>query len=172
VRLLAGGAPAAARHLNDLFLCLALATLALATLFFGVVPAVVSDEPSAFSTWSALLGRLVGAVLFAAAAFAPERPVPRRARATLLVATAATGVLVTIAVLIGLLSPHLPRGIEPDVTPVSPEGPWLHGHPDSELLRLGDRPRRRFSQRELHTHLGQQLQRRDDNGELLCQGCA
>jgi signal transduction histidine kinase len=122
--------------LDDLFLCLALATLSLANLFFGVVPAIVSDDASVFSTWSALLGRLVGGILFAAAAFAPERPVPRLARTTLLIGMAATGVLVAIAVLIGLLHSHLPRVIDADVTPVSPEGPWLQGHPVILVLQL------------------------------------
>lgn len=122
--------------LNELFLCLALVTLSLANLFFAVVPAIVGDDPSLFSTWSALLGRLVGATLFAAAAFAPARPVPRLARTTVLIGMGPTGMLVAIAVLIGLLHSHLPRVIEPDATPVSSEGPWLQGHPAILVLQL------------------------------------
>jgi signal transduction histidine kinase len=122
--------------LSDLFLFLALATLAFANLFFAVLPAVLGEDTSVFSTWSALLGRLVGGTLFAAAALVPQRAVPRVARTTLIVALAAAGLLVAIAVLIGLMRSHLPPGIEPGVTPESSDDPWLQGHPAILALQL------------------------------------
>jgi hypothetical protein len=47
--------------------------LAVSNLVFAAVPAVFSSDTSVFSTWSSLLGRLLGATLFAAAAIVPSR---------------------------------------------------------------------------------------------------
>ena len=114
------------RALDDLVLCLALAVMAMSNLLFAAVPAVFGTDTSVFSTWSALLGRLLGAALFAAAAVAPSRRlrVPRR---RLLAGWVCVGVaLGAIAAVVGWLEPQLPAGV--DVAPAGSSGrPHLEG---------------------------------------------
>jgi signal transduction histidine kinase len=100
------------RGLDDLVLCLALAVMAVSNLLFAALPAVVGSDTSVFSTWSALLGRLLGAMLFAAAAVVASRRV-RVSRGRLIAVWASVGaVLVAIAVGVGWLEPQLPSGVE------------------------------------------------------------
>jgi signal transduction histidine kinase len=122
--------------LDDLFLCAALAALFVANLCFATLPAVFGGDTSVFSTWSALLGRLVGAALFAAAALVPHRRLARRARTTLVVAMTVTAALAAIAVVVGLTQSHLPRGVEAGITPGSSDGPWLRGDPAVLVLQI------------------------------------
>ena len=100
------------RALDDLVLCMALAVMAVANLLFAALPAVVGSDTSIFSTWSTLLGRLLGALLFAAAAVIPSRRA-RVSRGRLVVVWAAAGaVLGAIAIGVGLLESQLPSGVE------------------------------------------------------------
>lgn len=122
--------------LDDLFLCLALATLFVANLCFAALPSIFGSDTSEFSTWSGLLGRLVGGALFAVAAFAPQRRVLRLGRTTLWVAASAAAALAAIAVMVGLLQSQLPRGVTSGVTPESSDGPWLQGHPAVLAMQL------------------------------------
>lgn len=65
--------------LNELLLAYALATLALLNLFFLNVPALVDLMPHDVVVWAELAGSVLGALLFALAAFAPPRRLPHPA---------------------------------------------------------------------------------------------
>ena len=62
-------------RLDDFMLCYSLSLLAFSNLFFAVIPAISSSGSDRFGTWARLVGQLLGAVLFAAAAVAPQRRV-------------------------------------------------------------------------------------------------
>ena len=117
------------RRLDDLILAHALGMFALTNLLFGAIPATIADgPPGRFATWAALICRLLGAMAFATAAFAPSRYVgiSRRWWAA---AGAPLAVVAVTAVLIGLLEPHLPIGVEARATPEASSAVRLVGHP-------------------------------------------
>ncbi len=63
--------------LNELMLASALAVLALSNLLFGALPSLEAPEPSELAAWAFLLGSMLGALLFALAAFVPRRQLPK-----------------------------------------------------------------------------------------------
>lgn len=79
--------------LNDLMLASALAVLALSNLLFGALPVLEVPEPSGLAAWGSLVGGLLGALLFALAAFVPRWEVPKPALVL------AGGAVVTSAIL-------------------------------------------------------------------------
>src|SRR5258708_31863307 len=84
------------RSLDDLVLAVALGTLAVGNLCFGAIPALVAEgQPAPVASWAGVGTRLLGALLFAAAAFVPRRPLVRLARASL-VGVGAAGVAVLL----------------------------------------------------------------------------
>jgi signal transduction histidine kinase len=113
------------RMLDDLVLCAALVALATSNLLFAAVPAVVGSDTSVFSTWSALLGRLLGAALFAAAAVVPSRRLRLSRRQLLAVWVGVGAVLGAIAAGVGWFEPRLASGVE--VMPGSSARPQLDG---------------------------------------------
>jgi signal transduction histidine kinase len=116
------------RVLEDLLLCMAFAVMAVSNLLFAAFPAVIASDTSVFSTWSSLLGRLLGATLFAAAAIVPSRRV-RISRGRLVAVWAAVAAMLgIIAVGVGWFEPRLPSGV--DVGPAESSGrPRLEGTP-------------------------------------------
>jgi signal transduction histidine kinase len=116
------------RALDALVLCLAFAVMAVSNLLFAALPAVVGSDTSVFSTWSASLGRLLGATLLAAAALVPSRRV-RLSSGTVLAVWAGVGALLAmITVAVGWFEPRLPSGVE--VAPAETSGrPQLEGAP-------------------------------------------
>jgi hypothetical protein len=70
-----------ALRLDDLLLASGLGVLALTDLFFRALPAVTGNRLNTFVTSSAISGRLFGALLLAAAAFAPGRTLASRRQA-------------------------------------------------------------------------------------------
>lgn len=60
-------------RMDDLLLACGLAVLALSNLFFRAVPAAVSDRNQSTFVWAAVVGRLLGALLLAAAASGSSR---------------------------------------------------------------------------------------------------
>jgi signal transduction histidine kinase len=70
-----------ALRLDDLLLASGLGVLALTDLFFRAVPAVTGNRLNTFVTSSAISGRLFGALLLGAAAFAPSRTLASRRHA-------------------------------------------------------------------------------------------
>ena len=85
------------RSLDDLVLAVALGTLAVGNLCFGAIPALVAEgQPAPVASWAGVGTRILGAFLFAAAAFVPRRPLVRLGRAGLVAAGGAVaGVLLT-----------------------------------------------------------------------------
>jgi signal transduction histidine kinase len=117
------------RRLDDLLLALGLGVFALTNLGFLAVPAMFSpSSPGRFAVWAALAGQMVGAVAFAAAAFGPPRRVrPRHAGArTVVVGVALLGIA---TVIVALLGPRLPAGVETRLSPEESDRPRLIGHP-------------------------------------------
>ena len=99
------------RRLDDLVLSIALSIMALSNLLFAAGPAVFGSDTSRFSTWSALSGRLLGAIAFAAAALAPATRVHAWRRRGFISALAVGAVLGLIALVVGALGDSLPRGV-------------------------------------------------------------
>ncbi|MEP6811852.1 MAG: histidine kinase [Actinomycetota bacterium] len=78
------------RSLDDLVLAVALGTLAVGNLCFGAIPALVAEgQPAPVASWAGVGTRILGALLFAAAAFVPRRTLVRLGRASLVGAGAA-----------------------------------------------------------------------------------
>lgn len=123
--------------LDSLALCLALVLLALPNLLFAAVPVVVASDTTVFSTWSALLGRLTGAIAFAFAAFAPAARLRRLSRAR-------TGVLIAapllflglIALGVAALEGELPRALPPGSAPELSGSVRIEGHWSIQSLQL------------------------------------
>jgi signal transduction histidine kinase len=118
------------RSLDDLVLFWALALFALTNLFFGALPAVVSDARSqAFGTWAALGGRFLASVVFAAASFAPRTRLSLSRRADALALLAPAALLAVVATVAASLSSRLPAGVEVELVPETSGRPRLDGHP-------------------------------------------
>ena len=125
------------RRLDDLALFAAFFLFALVNFFFAAIPAMVVDVGSPkFSTWAALSGRLVGAVGLAVAAFLPARRVHLSPRTTLLTLLSPVIVLAATAIVVGLLVPILPTGVEPGVSPEASNRPRFVGHPAILAVQL------------------------------------
>jgi signal transduction histidine kinase len=84
---------------RDLLALVAVGVLAVNNLFLSVLTTVVTDHPSAFTTWASHGTYVLGPVLLAAAALAPARPLPRRRRRELL-AVGGTGLVLGAIVLV------------------------------------------------------------------------
>src|SRR4051812_30670254 len=129
-RFLQGG------RLVDLLLGVALAVIGLSNLAFAVMPAAAGHAFAHWATWAAAAARLAGAVLFCAAAFAPDRTVRSRQRAVGW-GMAATVVLVTaIGLAFGAVGDMLPLGIDPELSPTSPGHPRVVGSPGVLAIQL------------------------------------
>ena len=114
--------------LADLLLFVALAVFAAANLFLSVVPALAGGDSGAVATWGVLGGRLIGAVLLAAAAFSGGRLLRaprRRARAVLAGTALAVALLV---VLVSALGDRLPAAIDRTLSPESSGRPRIVGN--------------------------------------------
>jgi signal transduction histidine kinase len=116
------------RALEDLLLSMALAALAVSNLVFAVIPAVISSDTSVFSTWSSLIGRLLGATLFAAAAILPSPRTHLSNRQLAAVWGIVAAVLAIIAGTVGWLEPRLPTGVDVEAAETS-NLPRLEGTP-------------------------------------------
>ena len=113
------------RAVSDLLLLCALAAMAAAN--FIAALSTVADTSLRFATWAPVGCRVVGSVLFAAAAFSPATLV-RRARTRSLWALATLGAVLTgIAVIVALAGTRLPVGVETELAG-DPGRPDLHGH--------------------------------------------
>jgi signal transduction histidine kinase len=114
---------------RHLLLTAALSTFAASNLLFSALPAIVETRPGAFATWAPVGGQLLGAVLFAAAALAPDRPLRRPVegarRLLALCALALAAVALTVAVAGG----SLPRALPADLSPESRARPQIVGNP-------------------------------------------
>jgi signal transduction histidine kinase len=95
--------------LNELMLAYGLAVLALSTLFLVTVPIMAGWAPDALTVWAAPAARSVGALLFALAAFAPNRQL-RRPRPALAAAGVATALLLA-TILVHVLARRPPSAV-------------------------------------------------------------
>jgi len=77
----------------------ALATLALGTLGFAAIPALVAEgQPDPVSSWAGIWIRILSALLFAVAAFTPRRQLVALGRASIVAAVyAATAIALVVA---------------------------------------------------------------------------
>jgi signal transduction histidine kinase len=89
------------RLLNELMLACAITALALSDLLFGTLPVLSGPVYSGLTAWASLSGSMLGALIFALAAYLPRAEVRRTAFALPASAVAATAVL---AVTAGLIS--------------------------------------------------------------------
>jgi signal transduction histidine kinase len=125
------------RALDDLALFAAFSVFALVNLFFAALPTMVTGTSSnALSTWAALSGRMLGALLLAVAAFVPrgKRLVRKRAGLTTFLGSAA--VLAIAAIFLSAFSGHLPSGVEAQVTPEESVRPRLDTHTTVLVVQL------------------------------------
>ena len=110
---------------SDLALACALAALAGASLVAAV--AAVSESLPRFGTWAPLIGRTLGSLLFAAAAFLPAVSVRRRRRAAAWGLAALGLALVLVVAAVAAAGDHLPVGVETEPAG-DPGRPNLDGH--------------------------------------------
>ncbi|MFL5886749.1 MAG: sensor histidine kinase [Thermoleophilaceae bacterium] len=120
----------------DLALTAALAVLGFTNLLFSSIPLAASSGAHRFSTWAPVAGRLLGAFLFALAAFVRGRRLNRPRRAVLPVMLACVGALAAIAVVFAVAAPHLPFGINPALSPTSPDRPRVVGNPTVLVVQI------------------------------------
>jgi signal transduction histidine kinase len=117
------------RSLDDVVLVAALGTLAVGNLCFGAIPALVAEgQPAPVASWAGVGTRLIGALLFAAAAFVPRRPLENLARAS---ADAFGGVaLAVMLVVIGVstMRSRLPSIAAPDEAKAAAARPEFFSH--------------------------------------------
>jgi signal transduction histidine kinase len=122
-------------HLSDLLLTGAMVVLALTNLFFSAIPSL-AGEPGDFEIWSPVGGRTLGALALALAAFAPPRRIPRPSRALAQLTAACVAAVVLIGVLAAVVGPHIPAGIDPDLSPEASGRPRIVGSPGLLALQL------------------------------------
>jgi signal transduction histidine kinase len=116
-------------RLSDVTLVVALAIITLSNVLFVLVPMVTEPATPNTVRWAALIGRVVGGALFAAAAFISRVRLPHAGRAQTQAALGALAALLLIGLVTHLLGPSLPQM----VTPAS--GPHArHGEPVVSVL--------------------------------------
>ena len=114
---------------GKLGLACALGVLAGSSLLLYVVPAIAEDAPDRFATWAPLNASLLGAAIFAAAAWWDGPPLARRRQAAVLAGLASLAALGVLALAVSLASGALPEAIEPSLSPETSHGVSLSGHP-------------------------------------------
>ena len=114
--------------LRDLLLFGAFALLAATNLCFSTIPALFGGPPGRFETWSPVVGRLLGALGLAAAAFAPSGRMRTPGRELAATLGGCALVLALIAGVIVVLGERLPVGIDPDISPEGSGRPRVVGN--------------------------------------------
>jgi signal transduction histidine kinase len=110
--------------LSELLLVSALTVRALSDLFFGTLPILGSSGVPELTVWASLVASMVGALLFALAAFAPQR---RLHKPAFLLAGGTVGIMVAIMLAVVLVSaltarvPHLPSGAHEQSVLIAPQ---------------------------------------------------
>jgi signal transduction histidine kinase len=122
--------------LGDLLLVAALAVFSFTNVFFSALPAALGAG-MAFPTWAPLAGRSLGTVLFAAAPFVRVRLArPKDAAGALFAALA--GMLLVIASIVAFSAGGLPAGIDPALSPDTPNRAFLEGNAVIHVLQLAN----------------------------------
>jgi signal transduction histidine kinase len=123
-------------ELRDLLITAALAMLGFTNLLFSAIPLAAGTGVNRFSTWAPIAGRLLGAFLFAVAAFAPDRKIRRPREAILPVTLACAAGLGIVALAFAIAAPHLPLGLNPSLSPDSPTRPRVVGNPGVLIVQI------------------------------------
>jgi signal transduction histidine kinase len=123
-------------QLRDLVLFAGLATLAGTSLLLSAALAIAGADPDGFATWAPLLGRTLGAVGLAAAAFMPARRLVHPGRGALLAVAVVACSLAAVAALVAILGEHLPAAIEPHLSPESSDRPRVVADPAILVVQL------------------------------------
>lgn len=111
VGVLAYGRFRASRSVGDLGVTVAVFVLAFASITFGAIPRAMSgSDPEAFSTWGAIVARLVGAAILAASPFLLGRRASQRVSQQL--TRVVVAVILVVAGGAALLAAHLPEGVK------------------------------------------------------------
>jgi signal transduction histidine kinase len=117
------------RRLDDAVLVTGLAMMAGANLLFAALPASLPElDVHRFSTWAAIGGRLVSALLICLAAWLPPVSLRRGTVGRIAVAATVMG-LGGIALVVASVYERLPEGIDPALSPEAAASPQLEGHP-------------------------------------------
>jgi len=98
---------------NELVLVTALAVIATSNVLFVMLPVLMGPATATSAAWAAMIGRLVGSLLFAVAAFVPRTGLLRPRRAERLAAAAVVGILVLAAAIPHAVGagPHVNAGL-------------------------------------------------------------
>ena len=116
------------RRRGDFQLFIAVAMLAVANLAGALAPAVSARDTDNIAVWIPLTAHLLAAATLAAAAFAPDAVLgTRRTRRRGMLVAGGAAVLALAGV--ALLSPYLPTGVDPNLSPASSETPRVVGAP-------------------------------------------
>lgn len=121
--------------LAELLLVAGLVVVATTALGFEAIPgAAAEDRVTRFSTWSAAVGIMLAASLFAFAAFAGRRRIAERRVALAYLGVLLLGATAAIAIVAGALAPHLPRAVALALSPNGRHHPRVVG--DAAMLGL------------------------------------
>ncbi len=116
-------------ELSDLLLACALAVFALLNLGLLAMPALAQMLPNDLTVWALLIGRSLGAVLFACAAFAPHHQLRRPGLVLALSVAGGSSVVLLIAGMLNGFGGHSAYRLATALAPSSPAGPGVGGHP-------------------------------------------
>lgn len=100
-------------RLDDLVLACGLALLSAATLWFAALPAASGLETGASAAWAPIIGRKLGAVMLACAAFSPPVRLRAARRWALIFFAGAAFLLTMTAAVVAVFAGHLPAGVDP-----------------------------------------------------------
>lgn len=123
-------------ELTDIALAGTLTLLVLTNFGFSLIPSLLSDPQEVFATWAPVVGRLLAAFGLVYAAWAPERRLARPDRAVKRVLLLAMGLTLLIGVVVGVLTPVLPRGVDPSLSADESGVPVFDTEPAIVFLQL------------------------------------
>ena len=122
--------------LTDVALAGALTLLVLTNLGFSLIPSFVEAPSDRFPTWAPVAGRLLAGFGLVYAAWAPERRLPQPDRAVRRVLLGVAGLTILIGVAVAALTPVLPSGIDPELSPENSLRPVLDTAPAIVLIQF------------------------------------
>lgn len=121
---------------NDLLLTCALAVFVLLNLCLLTTPALAQSLSNDLMAWVLLLGRSLGAVLFAVAAFVSHRRLWRPGLALVASVSGGCAIVLLIAATLNGVTGDLAHPLAATLAPDSPNGPAVGGHPALLTLQL------------------------------------
>ena len=101
-------------RLDDLMLVAALGSLSVSNLVFSAIPSATAGSGGAFTTWAPMIGRSIGALLFAIAALVRSVPVRRPTTSAAVVVGTLIVVLASVGASVAAAGMSLPAGIDPE----------------------------------------------------------